>query len=109
MVPVLEDPGGITRPDAFTQLHHGYTLRTKQFRYSRWNEGAPNNIELYNRLKDPAEMVNLANDPDHSWVINQLDKRLSERIKEATTHPDGLSFTAPLSDDRGVSKVDQYY
>lgn len=109
LVPVLNDPFVNVRPDAFTQLHHGYTLRTKQFRYSRWKEGAPNNIELYNRLKDPAEMVNLAKDPNYSWVIDQLDKRLSERIQEATSHPNGLSFTAPLPNDRGVSKVDQYY
>ena len=54
-------------------------------------------------------MVNLAKDPNYSWVIDQLDKRLSERIQEATSHPNGLSFTAPLPNDRGVSKVDQYY
>lgn len=109
LIPILNDPAVIVRPDAFTQLHDGYTLRTKQFRYTRWNRGAPNNVELYNRLKDPAEMVNLADDPNHAWLLGHLDDRLNERIKEATTHPEGLSFTAPEPNDRGVSKVDEYF
>lgn len=109
LVPVLEDPSALVRPDAFTQLGHGHTLRTRQFRYTRWTDGAPNNIELYNRIKDPAEMVNRASDPLYSWILPALDRRLDERIREATTHPEGLKFIPPEPDDRGVSKVPEYY
>lgn len=104
LVPILNNPTARVRDDAFTQLANGYTLRTHQFRYSRWKDGDPNYIELYNRLTDPEEMVNLANDPTYKSIIQTLDRRLNERIAEATTRPKGLTFTPPAPDDRGIQK-----
>lgn len=103
--PIVHDPSARTRDDALTQLAHGYTLRTHQFRYTRWNEGAPHNIELYNRLKDPEEMVNLAKNNIYGQIIHALDRRLSERIKEATTPVKGLAFQAPKPGDKGIQKT----
>ncbi len=102
--PILEDPTARVRDDAFTQIANGYTLRTRQFRYSRWNIEDPDKRELYNRIKDPEEMINLAKNPTYQQIIATLDARLNERIAEATTHPEGLTFIPPAPDDRGIQK-----
>ena len=102
---VLEGVSNQQRVNALTQLTNGYTLRTRQFRYTRWMDGAPNNLELYNRLKDPEEMVNLAHDPNYAWVIETLNLELQKRIMEATSVPNDLVFTAPLPGDKGVKKT----
>ena len=103
--PVLEGVSNQQRVNALTQLTNGYTLRTRQFRYTRWMDGAPENLELYNRLKDPEEMVNLAHDPNYAWVIETLNLELQKRIMEATSVPNDLVFTAPLPGDKGVKKT----
>ena len=105
MKPILEDPTARVRDDAFTQIANGYTLRTHQFRYTRWNIEDPDNRELYNRLKDPEEMINLAQDPNYQAFLTTLDRRLNERIAEATAPLNGLAFTAPKPGDNGIQKT----
>ncbi|NJL19044.1 MAG: hypothetical protein HC901_01685 [Bdellovibrionaceae bacterium] len=47
-------------------------------------------IELYDHATDPAEMINLARDPDRAGLIRELEQQLRERVAAAETVPAGL-------------------
>ncbi len=90
MVPVLRDPSLIVRESAFTQYDSGYSIRTKDFRYTEWGDEAAAGRELYDVRVDPAEMNNLADDPAYSSEIQTLSLQLRDRIKSASTPPKGV-------------------
>ncbi|MGK0239054.1 MAG: iduronate 2-sulfatase [Candidatus Pelagisphaera sp.] len=103
--PVLQNVSKAPRLNSFTQLVTGYTLRTRDFRVTKWKEGAPDNYELYDQRNDPKEMVNLAKNPEYRKELAKLNKQLEKRIADATARPKGLAFTAPDPKDRGVQKT----
>ena len=107
--PILDDVSASVRPNAFTQLINGYTLRTRDFRFSQWKTDDPFDIEFYDLRKDPEEMVNLAKDPKYAAQIRRLKALLAKRIADVTELPEGLKFIPPEPGDRGVSKVDSYF
>ena len=109
LTPILDDISETVRPNAFTQLINGYTLRTRDFRFTQWKTNDPSDIELYDRRNDPEEMVNLAQDPEYAAKIRLLRAQLAMRIAEATEPVEGLKFIPPEPGDRGVSKVDTYF
>ena len=67
-----ENPRAEWRHPALTQVRRGpanatfmgYSVRTEQWRYTEWDEGK-RGVELYNEVKDPDELRNLADDPAH--------------------------------------------
>ena len=102
---VLGDPAASPRPDAITQLVNGYSLRTPRYRFTQWSDTPGLSTELYDRLSDPAEMVNLAADPVYADVIAHLSERLAKRVKTITTPVDGLKLTPPTDPKfRGYSR-----
>jgi|TARA_B110000495_G_C23033420_1_gene616237 iduronate 2-sulfatase len=103
--PVLQNVSKAPRSNSFTQLINGYTLRTRDFRITKWKEGSPDNLELYDQRNDPEELVNLAKNPEYRKDLAKLVKLLDGRIADATARPEGLSFTAPDPKDRGVQKT----
>jgi len=103
--PVLQNVSKTPRSNSFTQLINGYTLRTREFRVTKWKEGSPDNLELYDQRNDPEELVNLAKNPEYRKDLAKLVKLLDGRIADATARPEGLSFTAPDLNDRGVQKT----
>ncbi|EDM29189.1 iduronate-2-sulfatase [Lentisphaera araneosa HTCC2155] len=58
----------------------GYSIRTEDFSYIRYQNGA---AELYNMNKDPKQLVNLIQNPEHKQTISKLDRELNTRLKEA--------------------------
>ncbi len=103
--PVLRNVSNPVRSNAFTQLINGYTLRTQNFRVTQWKNGAPDNLELYDRRKDPDEMVNVARNPEYEQELEYLLNALESRIVDATARPIGLAFTPPDPSDKGVQKT----
>ena len=106
MVPILNDAGSSIRKSALSQIDteymrgyvepsYGYTIRTHQYRYSRWEEGGEGMIEFYDRMSDPAEMINLANDERYRDIMNLLDVELQKRIDDASKEPEGLTVIKP--------------
>ena len=89
--PLFQNAKKKVRDNALTQSGAGYTLRTEKFRYTRWGEGGPDMIELYDRKKDPQEMHNLAGSPEFRKLIAKLDAALSERVAGASKRPEGLT------------------
>lgn len=101
---VLDNPDLSPRPDAITQVVNGYTLRTPRYRYTQWKDTSGLSNELYDRLSDPAEMVNLATDSIYTDVAARLSRRLDQRIQESTTPVNGLRFIPPDPKSRGYSR-----
>lgn len=100
LAPLLQNSRKQIRKSALTQLENGYTLRTGNWRFTRWDTGE---CELYDRSSDPAEMINLASNPEYKNRIQNFSKQLEARILEATTLPTGLSFTPPDPRDKGLT------
>ena len=98
---LLNEPDAPGRPHAFTQISGGNTLRTSRYRFTRWVNETENDIELYDRLNDPAEMVNLATDPVYRDVRTSLSAALNQRIATDTKPVAGLTFTPPQPKDNG--------
>ncbi len=89
LVPAANDPQTLVRDSALTQFDSGYSLRTAEYRFTQWGPDGRDGFELYDRRTDPAEMTNVADDPNYADVSRKLRQRLRERIAEAGTDPAG--------------------
>jgi arylsulfatase A-like enzyme len=56
-------------------------VQTKQFTYARYENKSP--WLLFDNKKDPLQMNNLANNPDYSELIKELDVKLDKLLVEA--------------------------
>jgi arylsulfatase A-like enzyme len=88
--PILLDPKTSVRESALSQIVGGYTLRTKDFRYTRWGEVGKGMTELYDRRSDPEELKNLSENSKYVSTMKRLDQQLTDRIKAANVPPVGL-------------------
>lgn len=107
LAPMLKDPSSVGRGWAITQVMRGggpnrasvttnvgsdgprffgYTLRTPRWRYTEWDEGKQGR-ELYDHDADPKELKNLADDPAHAKLIDELSQQLRAAAKR--TFPAG--------------------
>ena len=80
--PLLDDPDGTVKAAAFSPGSmegriFGRTIRTKRFRYIRW-EGDGGGEELYDHTNDPREFTNLAARPEHSDTLQALRAKLEQ-------------------------------
>ena len=102
MLPILKSPKNEIRESALTQIRKkGYTLRTKKYRYSRWKKGGEGMVEFYDRTKDPHELNNLAGKSEYQDIINELDQKLTQRVTDASTPPEGLTVLKPKKKKKG--------
>jgi len=84
MVPVIEDPKQAWKTAVFSQLTrisnntpvHGYTMRTRQYRYTEWGNNVQYGRELYDYHADPNETINIANLPENRELVEQLSEKL---------------------------------
>ena len=90
LVPILKDPKLRVRESILTQVYTDYTVRTKDYRFTRWGEGGPGLEELYDLKKDPQEMINLAINNEYTKVIGEMSLLLDQRIELASQPPEGL-------------------
>jgi len=76
---------------AYTVTHEGRaaSIRTNQWRYTRWGElaGAVNE-ELYDHNQDPEEHINLASKADMQEVLAGLRKKLEQARNRARVSPE---------------------
>jgi iduronate 2-sulfatase len=83
LTPLLRNPRAEWRHPALTQVRRGaanaafmgYSVRTEQWRYTEWDEGK-RGVELYNELKDPDELRNLADDPQYRATVGEMQQLL---------------------------------
>ncbi len=79
--PLLQNPEAKWEHAAYTQVQRGkvpgHTIRTEQWRYTEWDFGEMG-TELYNELKDPQELHNLAADKKYTQVVKELAEQLHQ-------------------------------
>jgi iduronate 2-sulfatase len=98
LLPVLGDPASSGKPAAFTQHPRpayfdrepdkqpkamGYSVRTKDVRYTEWRDWKTKSIvarELYLTEQDPAELKNHAEDPKQQSKLQAAKKLLDKQF-----------------------------
>lgn len=88
----LDDPMAKGKKGAITQVMRGggkkgepfmgYSLRTERYRLTLWDDGK-RGIELYDHEADPREYRNLARDPAHAKVLEELREILRPEMRYA--------------------------
>ncbi len=76
--PLLERPDREWKEAAFSRYHAGDSVKTDRYLYTEWRdtEGRPTARMLYDHEDDPAENVNLADDPAHAADVAKLGAML---------------------------------
>jgi iduronate 2-sulfatase len=73
--PALDDPAKLVKTAAYTQVrrgrYDGYSVRTQRWRYVLWDDGRQGE-QLFDMQNDPRETTNLAADPQHAQVVQEL-------------------------------------
>lgn len=80
LLPLLKNPGAPWPYAAFTQVQHGRSIRTGDWRYSEWGREGAEGAELYDHRNDPRENHNLAKQPAQAGVVANLRDRLHARF-----------------------------
>ncbi|MCM5663392.1 sulfatase [Galbibacter mesophilus] len=58
------------------KLLSGKSIRTPSWRYTEWNKGE-DGTELYNKIEDPKEYINLSQDTVYNSIKSNLQKKLN--------------------------------
>jgi uncharacterized sulfatase len=82
--PLLKNPAARWNHPAFTQVLRGgganqfmgYSVRTEKWRYTEW-DGGKQGTQLYDEQHDPAELHNLAADPNRAKVAGEMRQLLN--------------------------------
>jgi iduronate 2-sulfatase len=103
LVPLLNKPDIPWKKAAFSQFHRrprvsadggrymGYSINTEEFHYIEWftwdhvtgSRGEYVSAELYDRLNDPHESINIAQKEGYSDLIGELSKQLADGWRKA--------------------------
>jgi iduronate 2-sulfatase len=92
LLPVLHSPHTTVKEFAFTQHPRpsydtveamGYSVRTRQYRYTEWRGWQEEKIiarELYDHSTDEEEMVNVVDDPENEELVGNLSLKIQENF-----------------------------
>lgn len=84
LLPILKDPAAPSTGPAVTTMNGGdkaaYAARSEHWRYIRYPGGGE---ELYDHRNDPHEWKNLANDPAHAAIKQELAAAFPKEFKKA--------------------------
>ena len=81
--PLFQNPADAIREAAFSEIGGRVMVRTLTHKYAHYADGA---AELYDLEKDPDELTNLANHPDHAQTETHLKSLLLEHVIENHAH-----------------------
>ena len=82
--PLLRDPQQVWKPAVFSKWGKGYSMRTDRYLYTEWvtDEGVETRM-LYDHRVDPAENVNIAEDPANVELVKKLHEMVQAGYKHA--------------------------
>ena len=77
LMPVIEQPTRPWKTAAFSQRGTtGWSMRTRQYRYTEWGPNGKGGRELYDYDADPDETVNIVDLPENAELVSHLSERL---------------------------------
>jgi arylsulfatase A-like enzyme len=89
LVPLLRDPAAKHRPVVTTYLPGNHAVRTERWRYIRYRDGGE---ELYDCVKDPGELRNLASEVQSRARIAELARWLPPTSAPPAPDRDAYEF-----------------
>jgi len=109
-VSLMQDPGQEGKVAALSQYPRGpnlgydrkkeimgYSIRTPDYRYTRWqhyeNPDSVVAVELYDHRQSPVAEINLASDPDYRENIEELDQLLTNLLAQEEQEVSGLAVS----------------
>jgi len=88
LLPLLKDPQlPWSRPALITYSKGNHALRSERWSYIRYHDGSE---ELYDRIKDPNEWINLASNPAHQQTTKELRRWLPTNEAPGGSIPTGV-------------------
>ena len=75
-----------------TQGGNSFLLRNRKWAFMSYNEDGSLGYELFDMLKDPYQMTNLAKRPEHQETLNQFKELLKQKLKEVRNN-DIMGYT----------------
>ena len=70
--PIIKNVNSSDRQSALTRLRNGYSIKTKQYRLTKWGSNGELGYELYDHKNDEKELINLFGNEDYSAVEDSL-------------------------------------
>lgn len=83
---LLRHPELEVRDEAFVANGKGFLLRTDRWAYVQYGEQAQKGRQLYDMHADPAQLTNLASDPEHADVVAAFTERMAAKLAAVRTH-----------------------
>lgn len=84
LVPMLKNPATRVKDCAISKWMNGVTLVDERYFYTEWHDKEKKQISrmLYDHQTDPEENNNIAENPAHDTLVNQLSKKLSQHLAD---------------------------
>ena len=88
--PVFENNNFKTRNSALTRWRNGYSIKTENFRLTKWGENGELGYELYDHKNDKEELKNLVSNTSYSSLLDSMKIEIDIRIAYAKLKPKGV-------------------
>ena len=88
--PVFENNNFKTRNSALTRWRNGYSIKTENFRLTKWGENGELGYELYDHKNDKEELKNLVSNTSYSSLLDSMKIEIDIRIANAKLKPKGV-------------------
>ena len=88
--PVFENNNFKTRNSALTRWRNGYSIKTENFRLTKWGENGELGYELYDHRNDKEELKNLVSNPYYTSLLDSMKIEIDIRIANAKLKPKGV-------------------
>tara|TARA_R110000868_G_scaffold2277_1_gene16958 strand:+ start:11745 stop:13211 length:1467 start_codon:yes stop_codon:yes gene_type:complete len=96
LVKTLDNPNTDVRDYAFSVSQGGksFLLRNHKWAYIQYDEDAGAGMELFDMENDAKQYNNLANNPKYGIIVEEMQKKLREKLNEIRTNDLGIQYSS---------------
>lgn len=94
---VFDDPKHAVRETAFcvAPSSKGFLLRDDKWAYLQYGEDAGQGIELFDAVKDPQQITNLASKPEFAEIVAEYKAKLASKLREVRANDLAVNKSKP--------------